>query len=761
MESRVAVKRIAVLHTGTSVQDENTASRIRIAGARLGIEVKSFARSEDIVPFAPDFVLALSAQDPKLTGFPTYGVMHAPPRHYQQTRRLMRNVMSYDAYLAGSKRLRRWLKDACFGAHKMAAPVGFFFPSAQMTSFETTINPESQLAFTGERLTEPYHTALFKALSRTRFAKFYGDAKLWKDIDSQAYFGAVPPDGESAIARHRNAGIGLCLVPEESGAPDLPPSSLFEIIAGGAIAICTRTPFVEAAFGDSVLYIDGGRSPNDMMAQIIDHVMWVRSHPDQAQVKAFEAHSILQQRFTLERLLLNVIEMHRTVLVEKGYTPDPAETPESLPSVSFIMRTGGRPLPLIRRALDSVAAQNHPRITVIFVLYAQFPELHELVKQYPTLTFKFVQNIGGMRSTALVEGMKAVDTDFFGLLDDDDEFHPNHVRMLLRTIRHHDNRDLRGSIGFAYAASIEVWAEGGREEKPEWRDYLLLPREQRRIIEHFRWYTSSMMRQYQFFLMSNSWIARTSLINEDILDDPELDTCEDLYLALQFAQRTHFAFSVEVTAIHHFHGFGHSTDLDRSKHIPDTQRIGLRGWRRSFPEVLPYDIGVHHAFQFHEERNESVVAFDSNLLGCMTLRGDLAASADGSVVVPRESEPGVAVYGPNSRLPHGAYTLSYYLDVTDLTVTHGPILRIDVSRHNGNTIWAARDLLAEELGAGGSVVRVDVSFDVWPELAMDKFEFRLWHAGRARVTVFRIVVQDRTVKPKAELESHYLTVNYN
>ena len=97
------------------------------------------------------------------------------------------------------------------------------------------------------------------------------------------------------------------------------------------------------------------------------------------------------------------------------------------------------------------------------------------------------------------------------------------------------------------------------------------------------------MAQHEWFMMSNAWLAKTSLIDSELLIDPLIDTCEDLYLELQLAQRTHFAFSVELTCIHHFHSLGNSSIVDRKKHVPDTQRIALRNFSRTFVKDTIYD----------------------------------------------------------------------------------------------------------------------------------------------------------------------------
>jgi hypothetical protein len=122
-------------------------------------------------------------------------------------------------------------------------------------------------------------------------------------------------------------------------------------------------------------------------------------------------------------------------------------------------------------------------------------------------------------------------------------------------------------------------------ERPEWRDHLLADLKQHRVIEHYRFYTSTQKASHRWYLMS--FLARSSLIDEEILDDPEMDTCEDLCLMLQFAQKTHFAFSGEVTAVHWYQTTS-STRVDASQHIPNTRRISDRNHGRYFPADIKY-----------------------------------------------------------------------------------------------------------------------------------------------------------------------------
>jgi hypothetical protein len=276
-------------------------------------------------------------------------------------------------------------------------------------------------------------------------------------------------------------------------------------------------------------------------------------------------------------------------LIDKGYVPNPDPAIEaSLPSVTYIMRTGGKHRAFLERTLNCLVAQRYPDLRVLFVIHARFDYIHEIIAQYPSLKIKVIESIKSRRSEAIRDGMAAIETDLFGLFDDDDELFPNHVRTLVKTLQYHTNRDWRGQIGMVYSGSIHADDTHLVEERVEFRDHLLGEVTEKRAIEHFRFYSSLLMSAHSWF-MPNGWLARKSIIDDELLVDPELDTCEDLYFELQIAQKAHLAFSAEVTAVHNFHHLGNSTIDDSHKHLPDTQRIALRNFMRVFPTDSLYD----------------------------------------------------------------------------------------------------------------------------------------------------------------------------
>ncbi len=586
---RVGLKRVAVLNRyGQWWDQQERVARLRVAFARMGIECEWFDRSERIDPFEPDCVLVTSHQDPKLTRFPTYGLITSPMHDFLPVPRFVRNLLTYDGYLTLSPVHKRILGDLTFSARKLdtkSAAFGLTFP---MTVLDLPDLGNPALCYVASDSARPLFDDLLARLARDRVLRLHGREGRWTGRLADAYVGPVAGDGESIAATYRNAGVGLCLNACDDLDKQISPR-LFEIVASGAVAIANRSEHLAEIFGDSLLYIDSATTVAQAHAAIMEHWRWVKANPEEAQRKVINAHRIFADRFALERLVPNLVALHQETLVAKGYVPAPGERPETMPSVSFIVRTGGRSRPFLERALDSLAAQNYPKLQIIFVVHKRFDWLDEIVAKYaPGLSFKIVEALGSLRSTAIVRGMEAVDTDLFGMLDDDDELLPNHVRSLVKALRYHDGLDWRGRILLAYASSFIVSDGEIYPERPQWRDELFEERGELRVLEHYRFYNAEEMARHFWYVMSNGWLAHRDVINEEVLADPETDTCEDLYFELQFAQRTHFAFSAETTAIHHYHSRGNSTFVDAHRHDYDTLRHGLRTHMRTFPRMTQY-----------------------------------------------------------------------------------------------------------------------------------------------------------------------------
>ncbi len=362
-----------------------------------------------------------------------------------------------------------------------------------------------------------------------------------------------------------------------------------KLIASGSVVITHHTKLLEKYFEKNLFYISKDTDLFSLPAIIKNHVLEITSNKVNALEKARQAHQVFIDTFAFDQHLPKFQKFHEQTLINKGYVPNPDPAIEAgLPSVTYIMRTGGKHRAFLERTLDCLVAQHYPDLRVLFVIHARFDYINEIITQYPSLKIKVIESIKSRRSEAIRDGMAAIETDLFGLFDDDDELFPNHVRMLVKTLQYHTNRDWRGQIGMVYSGSIHADDTHLVQERVEFRDHLLKKSSEKRAIEHFRFYSSVLMSGHSWF-MPNGWLARTSLIDDELLVDPELDTCEDLYFELQIAQKAHLAFSAEVTAVHNFHHLGNSTIDDSYKHLPDTQRIALRNFMRVFPTDSLYD----------------------------------------------------------------------------------------------------------------------------------------------------------------------------
>ena len=583
------LRRVALLNRHDDWWDQRERiSRLRVAFARMGIEFAQFTKSEDIDAFAPDCVLVTSPQDPKLTKFPTYGFIDQPMHSWLHVPRFVRNILTYDGHLILSPVLKQIVGDLTFSARKLDTGAAFFGVTFPMTALEPPDLTDPKLCYVASDSTRTQFDVLLERLAREGALRLHGAEGRWTGRLAGAYAGPLAADSEAICGAYRAAGAGLCLNAGDD-LNGLVSPRLLEIVASGAVAIANRSDHLAGIFGDTLLYIDSAAGIDAARDQIFAHLAWVKANPEEAHRKIIRAHRIFADTFAIERLVPNLVDLHRKTLVAKGYVPAPSERPETMPSVSIITRTGGRSRPFLERALDSLVAQNYPNLQVIFVLHAHFDWMGALIAKYtPALKFKIVEALGSLRSTAIVRGMQAVDTDLFGMLDDDDEFLPNHVRTLVKTLRYHDGRDWRGRILLAYASSYIVSDGKVYPERPQWRDAQFQERGELRVIEHYRFWNAEEMAQHFFYMMSNAWLAHRDIIDDEVLADPETDTCEDLYFELQFAQRSHFAFSGETTAIHHYHSHGNSTFVDAHRHQYDTLRHGLRTHMRTFPRMTQY-----------------------------------------------------------------------------------------------------------------------------------------------------------------------------
>jgi hypothetical protein len=263
---------------------------------------------------------------------------------------------------------------------------------------------------------------------------------------------------------------------------------------------------------------------------IVDSPAQARFLTDILASTARAPHILFSDALAPDRLASRLAEIRATA----GFLP--AATG---PSVDYVVRVGGRDIGFIRRCLNSLAAQTAPGIGVTLVRYAPVPGLEaEMERQRPHFRRLDLIDVPAptTRSTCLWAGLRAVEADLFGMLDDDDALHPNHVASLAPLA-------LAGSV--AIAGSVQVWDDASGPTPPaypslEHRAFHLLPPPDRAALL-----------DWNLAIHSSAFLAPSALL-PGIGADPSLDITEDTYLLRRLVRMAPFAASWRVTTDFHW-----------------------------------------------------------------------------------------------------------------------------------------------------------------------------------------------------------------
>ena len=126
-------------------------------------------------------------------------------------------------------------------------------------------------------------------------------------FDDSIYFEAV-----------RNSGIVLVVHSKEHYNSNFPTGRIFEAVASSAIVVSDDMKFVKDHFGDNILYYDPSASPEEIFLQIDNHMKWIKANPEKAREMARNANKILQEKFALENILLNIEKMHNRIKAQSN-----------------------------------------------------------------------------------------------------------------------------------------------------------------------------------------------------------------------------------------------------------------------------------------------------------------------------------------------------------------------------------------------------------------------------------------------------------
>ncbi len=535
--------RIAIQNTyyGKQFAEAELSRRLALAAMNLGWDAVEVGSSEAINQCHPDFVLNLHFRSPKLTRYPTYGCLWNPTVLIETDDRFIRNILSYDAYLSSSKKTDLWLADQLYNTPKryFIAP---FFTSTNQTVYRAPNLQSPRLAYVGTNWDGERFKSLFLALEKEGILETYGSSSSWSYLKT-AYKGTLPFDGISVLNAINAAGVGLCLHRQEHTQEGIPSMRIFEIVASGAIAICGEHPFIRDQFSDTVLYLDTHLNLVDQVTQIAEHLHWVSTHPQTALEMSQAAHHIFTEKFTLEKLLSNLQDQHQQLLETKGfvqhYSLPQTHQLSQKPSVQLILRIQKSNLSKLKKTLDSIQKQTYQNLSILIVNNEKSEEVSSTLKDYQAkLPIHVIQSeISGFsrrvfRSNELWSGIRAVSAEYFGVLDQASIIYPNHIHTLVSILERFKH------IGMAYSEVIEL-SEKEVIDPVEVFDQASLATVQSSNL--FNWLGCL------HFITVSSFLARSSLIDEFLLQDPQLNYWDDFFLWLNLRARCNVMFSYEAT----------------------------------------------------------------------------------------------------------------------------------------------------------------------------------------------------------------------
>ena len=514
---------------------------------RLGFSAVSVVTSDDIIAASPDCVLATHHFTPKLTSVPTIGLMWNAPSYFAGDAAAHDAILSYDGHVCGSDMIAQWVDDFVTGRGKQSViHDALLLPSSPDSGPPAPLPDELRLMYAGIHWDGSRHGAVFRHLDGVVPMDIYGPPDAWRD-HAGSYKGSLPFDGVSVIDALTRSGVALCLHKAAHKAWNCPSMRLFEAAAAGALIITDDFDFPRHWFRNAVLYVDPNLPPAGVAQQVVDHLAWARANPAAAQGLATRSNALFRRRLALEHMLASLPAFLDRVRGARGMVPVTSYRGNPPPTVEYVIRVGLRPVEMIRRALDSLAAQTWPAIGVTLVQFHPVEGLDALIAAHQS-RFAWIRHVivanDGNRATSLWAGLSHVTAEYFGILDDDDTLHPNHVASLMRCL------DRNPASSFAYSGLMRVHDDEGHYFETRRDPTSRAPvttRERREVFtlheEEFREFTPT-----RNVIGIHAWIARRDLLDPEVLVNPQLELAEDVFLMASLASRTTPVFSGMATA---------------------------------------------------------------------------------------------------------------------------------------------------------------------------------------------------------------------
>ncbi|MFI0434495.1 MAG: hypothetical protein ACH350_02050 [Parachlamydiaceae bacterium] len=283
-------------------------------GELINQEKNSETLPDLIKRFNPDFIVSLRDENIFTTKIPNYlAISGSNVKQMLPQPNSGNKIGDFDAYLIAGRSFD-YLKSFTEASGKKFHGI-HWYPSVGKTEYEPVVPKKifyCGFQWDGKRNGSEY-TKMFSLLDLKGYLVVYGPIHRWTCAPNSVQ-GLLPFDGESIKKAIREAGICLVLHASPHLALGAPSSRIFEAAASCSIIISDKNPFVVQEFGDSVLYIEESDNGEDLFKQVDAHVQWIFSHPKEAEALAKKAHAIFIEKFTLEKQLDDLGQLHQSVL---------------------------------------------------------------------------------------------------------------------------------------------------------------------------------------------------------------------------------------------------------------------------------------------------------------------------------------------------------------------------------------------------------------------------------------------------------------
>jgi Glycosyl transferase family 2/Glycosyl transferases group 1 len=580
-------------------------ARFKQVARQLGHQAEEVVTSDDILACEPDFVIATHEFTPKLTPHLTLGAMWNPPSFFAFDPYRIKSVLSHDGHLVGSEHIRTWLDNLEYSVGVNKPKSEFLFLPTSPSRVEVALVPtRRELVYTGIHWDALRHDSILSHLSSSGTLNVYGPRESWASLPN-AYRGTVSFDGFSLYSTLAKHGVALCFNTEEHRIADTPSMRLFEAAAAGCVIISDEIPFAKRALGTSAFYVNLSDPEEVTSRKILHYLDWINTHPSLANEMARKSRELLARQFSLELMVAGSCEFAQQIRddwatarfravkeisrVHFGSDRSSSHYRDSRPLVDVIVRSGGRPVQYVRRALRSIANQDLGTYRVLLIDYKGRDDLRSLATANSTnrMQIHYIQSTDtGFRSTSMWTGLRAVQAPFFAMLDDDDELMPDHFSSLLwLSLRKPEH-------GLYYSGVIRrEEEEKATFDAPNFSGLMGLSIKENRSLQFLDPFSMEKFLNWEIPLTTNCWIARSEvLLDEDLLTDPKMPVSEDPYFYFLLAAKTRFVCNFRPTALWNFRSNSQDNSVlgvgRREQDIEVRNAIRSRLRHKIFPQYL-------------------------------------------------------------------------------------------------------------------------------------------------------------------------------